>query len=204
MRSLINNRTGDDRPVTAFYHETAIRSENGEVMERRAGSERKKKRSEEKEDAKPVSEPEVQPEKANSDSTKEGENDQRKVEGEEKLMEVNNEKTEATNKEDEQKNPEDCLTAGSGADPSSGEQTGDHLPKEEPPAVAATSNTAPRASEELPDVSDMLQFSLDSPGGACVVSLSLMSLGLLSVYMSIPKQMVVVDSNLVDNDVVKR
>uniref|UniRef100_A0A4W6DK61 Uncharacterized protein n=1 Tax=Lates calcarifer TaxID=8187 RepID=A0A4W6DK61_LATCA len=51
--------------------------------------------------------------------------------------------------------------------------------------------------------SDQSVFSLDSPGGACVVSLSLMSLGLLSVHVSIPKQMVVVDSNLVDNDVVK-
>uniref|UniRef100_A0A3B4WXI4 Ral transcription factor IIIC subunit 1 n=1 Tax=Seriola lalandi dorsalis TaxID=1841481 RepID=A0A3B4WXI4_SERLL len=50
---------------------------------------------------------------------------------------------------------------------------------------------------------DQRQFSLDSSGGACVISLSLMSLGLLSVYVSIPKQMVVVDSNLVDNDVLQ-
>uniref|UniRef100_A0A3Q1AI97 B-block binding subunit of TFIIIC domain-containing protein n=1 Tax=Amphiprion ocellaris TaxID=80972 RepID=A0A3Q1AI97_AMPOC len=64
-------------------------------------------------------------------------------------------------------------------------------------------SAATRASEGPPDVSDMLQFSLFSPGGACVVSLSLMSLGLLSVHLSIPKQMVVVDSSLVDNDVVK-
>lgn len=56
---------------------------------------------------------------------------------------------------------------------------------------------------EPPDVSDMLQFSLDSPGGACVAALSLISLGLLSVFMSIPKQMVVVDSTLVDSEVVK-
>uniref|UniRef100_A0A8C4IB21 General transcription factor 3C polypeptide 1 n=1 Tax=Dicentrarchus labrax TaxID=13489 RepID=A0A8C4IB21_DICLA len=63
--------------------------------------------------------------------------------------------------------------------------------------------TAPRASEEPPDVSDMMRFSMDSPGGACVVSLSLMTLGLLNVYISIPKPIVVVDSNLVDNDVVK-
>uniref|UniRef100_A0A3Q3AAB1 Ral transcription factor IIIC subunit 1 n=1 Tax=Kryptolebias marmoratus TaxID=37003 RepID=A0A3Q3AAB1_KRYMA len=60
-----------------------------------------------------------------------------------------------------------------------------------------------RASEDPPDVSDMLRFSLNSPGGACVASLSLMSLGLLSVFVSIPKQIVVVDSNLVDNDVAK-
>uniref|UniRef100_A0A3Q2WZL0 B-block binding subunit of TFIIIC domain-containing protein n=1 Tax=Haplochromis burtoni TaxID=8153 RepID=A0A3Q2WZL0_HAPBU len=60
--------------------------------------------------------------------------------------------------------------------------------------LSATSNTVPPASDEPPDVSDMLKFSLQSPGGACLVSLSLMSLGLLNVYASIPKQMVVVDS----------
>ncbi|XP_020777823.2 general transcription factor 3C polypeptide 1 [Boleophthalmus pectinirostris] len=54
-----------------------------------------------------------------------------------------------------------------------------------------------------PDVSDMLQFSLDHPGGACAAALSLISLGLLSIYLSIPKQMVVVDSTLVDSDTVK-
>ncbi|XP_063738883.1 general transcription factor 3C polypeptide 1 isoform X2 [Eleginops maclovinus] len=70
---------------------------------------------------------------------------------------------------------------------------------EESPDVSA----APTAAEESPDVSDMLQFCMESPGGASGVCLSLMSLGLLSVFMSIPKQVVVVDSNLVDNDVVK-
>lgn len=159
-----------DRPVTTFYHETEIRSENGEdLMDRGAGSQKKNKQSEGKEDGRPVSEPDLQPEKTNSDSSKESENDQREVEG-------------------EQKNAEDCITADSGEDPSSGVQKDDHPPK------AAASNRAAGASEEPPDVSDMLQFSLDSPGGACVISLSLMSLGLLSVYMSIPKQIVVVDS----------
>ncbi|XP_041790222.1 general transcription factor 3C polypeptide 1 [Chelmon rostratus] len=178
LKSLLNNGMGD-RPATTFYHETDVRSENGEdLMERGTGSQRKKKLSEVKEDGRPVSEPDSQPEKANSESSKEGENDQRKVEG-------------------EQRNADKSITAGSGEDPSSREQTDDRLPK------AATSNTAARASEEPPDVSDMLQFSLDSPGGACVIALSLMSLGLLSVHLSIPKQIVVVDSNLVDNDVVK-
>uniref|UniRef100_A0A8C6NYI7 Ral transcription factor IIIC subunit 1 n=1 Tax=Nothobranchius furzeri TaxID=105023 RepID=A0A8C6NYI7_NOTFU len=58
-------------------------------------------------------------------------------------------------------------------------------------------------TKEPPDVSDMLRFTLNSPGGACAASLSLMSLGLLNVFVSIPKQIVVVDSNLVDNDVAK-
>uniref|UniRef100_I3IU78 Ral transcription factor IIIC subunit 1 n=1 Tax=Oreochromis niloticus TaxID=8128 RepID=I3IU78_ORENI len=70
--------------------------------------------------------------------------------------------------------------------------------------MSATSNAAPPASDEPPDVSDMLKFSLQSPGGACLVSLSLMSLGLLNVYVSIPKQMVVVDSNLVDSNLVDK
>lgn len=163
----MNNKTGDDRPVTTFYHETKNRSQNGEeVAERRTASEKKKKQSEGKEDVRAVSEP---------DKAKD---DQRKV-------------------EDDQKNPEDCSTAASGEDPPSRAQTEDHHPK------PSTSN-APRTPEEPPDVSDMLQFSLDAPGGACVVSLTLMTLGLLNVYMSIPKPIVVVDSNLVDNDVVKR
>uniref|UniRef100_A0A667WI02 Ral transcription factor IIIC subunit 1 n=1 Tax=Myripristis murdjan TaxID=586833 RepID=A0A667WI02_9TELE len=53
------------------------------------------------------------------------------------------------------------------------------------------------------ELSDMLRYQLDSPGGACAAALSLMTLGLLSVHVSIPKQVVVVDSNLVDNEVVK-
>uniref|UniRef100_A0A667WLB0 Ral transcription factor IIIC subunit 1 n=1 Tax=Myripristis murdjan TaxID=586833 RepID=A0A667WLB0_9TELE len=71
---------------------------------------------------------------------------------------------------------------------------------EEPAGVCPAMNPAPAASEEL---SDMLRYQLDSPGGACAAALSLMTLGLLSVHVSIPKQVVVVDSNLVDNEVVK-
>uniref|UniRef100_A0A672YIJ6 Uncharacterized protein n=1 Tax=Sphaeramia orbicularis TaxID=375764 RepID=A0A672YIJ6_9TELE len=64
-------------------------------------------------------------------------------------------------------------------------------------------NTASPGPDESLDVSNLVQFSLDFPGGACAAALSLMTLGLVSVHMSIPKQMVVVDSTLVDNDVVK-
>lgn len=67
-----------------------------------------------------------------------------------------------------------------------------------------SSNAAPGAANGPPDTSDMMAFTLDSPGGACGISLSLVSLGLLSVYISIPKQIVLVDSNLVDTEVVKR
>lgn len=105
---------------------------------------------------------------------------------------------EVMNKTDsEEKNPEEeCVTAGAGEDSSSTEQQSDDQPPEDKPP-----NTA---AEDPPDLLDMVQFSLDSAGGACVASLSLMALGLLSVHLSIPKQMVVVDSNLVDNDIVKR
>jgi len=109
----------------------------------------------------------------------------------EKLTEVNDGETGAASKEDEQKTSGDGLAA---EDPPSGERTDDAPVKEEPPPVSA----------EPPNVSDMLRFSMDSPGGACVASLSLMSLGLLSVSISIPKQMVVVDSTLVENNAVKR
>lgn len=105
------------------------------------------------------------------------------VEGGETLMEVHGD-NETTNTPDKQKNEEVCH---SGVSASSSEQTGD-----------------PSAQTDPPDVSDMMQFSMDSPGGACVVSLTLMSMGLLSVHISIPNHMVVVDSSLVDNDVVKR
>ncbi|XP_036413097.1 general transcription factor 3C polypeptide 1-like [Colossoma macropomum] len=53
------------------------------------------------------------------------------------------------------------------------------------------------------DVEDMLTFPIDAPGGASLCCLSLMTLGLLTVDVSIPQQVVVVDSTLVDNDVVK-
>ncbi|XP_040892530.1 general transcription factor 3C polypeptide 1 [Toxotes jaculatrix] len=203
LRSLINNGTRDDRPIIALCHETENRSESGEeVLDRQTDSKRKEKQSGGKAGSRPVSEPGVQLEEASTESAKEKQNNQGQTEEEEKLMETDT-NTEVMNKTDEQKKPEDCLTAGSGEAPSSTEQTDDHLPKEEPSGAAAASNAAPRVSEDPPDMSEMLQFSLDSPGGACVASLSLMSLGLLSVHMSIPKQMVVVDSNLVDNDVVK-
>ncbi|KAF5888566.1 general transcription factor 3C polypeptide 1 isoform X1 [Clarias magur] len=53
------------------------------------------------------------------------------------------------------------------------------------------------------DVEDLLDFSMDSPGGATACCLTLLTLGLLSVDVSIPQQIVVVDSTLVDNEVVK-
>lgn len=112
---------------------------------------------------------------------------------------ANNETTEEEEKHKrEAKNPGGRLSPDSAETPLTPELEDDRLPK------AASSNAAAEAPEEAPDVSDMMRFSLDSPGGTCVASLSLMSLGMLNVHISIPKHIVVVDSNLVDNDTVKR
>ncbi|KAF3687926.1 General transcription factor 3C polypeptide 1 [Channa argus] len=188
LRSLLNSGERDDRPVTAFYHETENRAENGEeVLERKRALKRKAKQREGNEDGTQVSElgGETSPE-----STKGGKNE---MEGRDKSLEVD------VNKSSEQKKTEDCQTA-----VSSHEQTGDHVLSQEASGDgSAATNAAPQVTGDPPDISDMLQFSMDSPGGACVASLSLMSVGLLSVYISIPKQIVVVDSTLVDNDVIK-
>ncbi|XP_077380152.1 general transcription factor 3C polypeptide 1 isoform X2 [Festucalex cinctus] len=68
------------------------------------------------------------------------------------------------------------------------------------PAPTGEAEEAGGGRADHPEHSGMTRFSMDSPGGACMVSLALMSLGLLSVHISIPKMMVVVDSNLVSND----
>lgn len=52
--------------------------------------------------------------------------------------------------------------------------------------------------------SDLVAFSLDGPGGNCVTALILFSLGLVSVDVRIPEQIVVVDSSMVENEVIKR
>nr|XP_035922093.1 general transcription factor 3C polypeptide 1 isoform X1 [Halichoerus grypus] len=51
--------------------------------------------------------------------------------------------------------------------------------------------------------SHLVAFSLDSPGGHCVAALTLFSLGLISVDVRIPEQIVVVDSSMVENEVMK-
>uniref|UniRef100_A0A8C9DDC2 Ral transcription factor IIIC subunit 1 n=1 Tax=Prolemur simus TaxID=1328070 RepID=A0A8C9DDC2_PROSS len=50
---------------------------------------------------------------------------------------------------------------------------------------------------------DMVAFSLDGPGGHCVAALTLFSLGLMSVDVRIPEQIIVVDSSMVENEVIK-
>ncbi|XP_032419900.1 general transcription factor 3C polypeptide 1 [Xiphophorus hellerii] len=130
--------------------------------------------------AKHGSETEPQIQTAGAQSTDKVDNNQSVTRGEEKSRESEEklENTEEKIQSDEQKDP-----SGDDDASSSREQTDE--------------------SPDAPDLSDMLQFPLSSPGGACLVSLSLMTLGRLSVHVSIPKQIVVVDSSLVDNEVVK-
>ncbi|CAM4460701.1 unnamed protein product [Leuciscus chuanchicus] len=61
----------------------------------------------------------------------------------------------------------------------------------------------PGAEEHEAHTQGMLQFPMDAPGGASACCLTLMTLGLLSLDLSVPQQIVVVDSSLVDNEVVK-
>ncbi|XP_077172352.1 general transcription factor 3C polypeptide 1 isoform X2 [Paroedura picta] len=51
--------------------------------------------------------------------------------------------------------------------------------------------------------SAMVTFPLDGPGGCCAAILALSSLGLVSVDVTIPEQIVVVDSTMVENEVIK-
>ncbi|XP_018426794.1 PREDICTED: general transcription factor 3C polypeptide 1 [Nanorana parkeri] len=51
---------------------------------------------------------------------------------------------------------------------------------------------------------DMLVYPLDGQGGQCATVLSLLLLGFISVNVKIPDQIVVVDSNLVDNEVINK
>ncbi|KAG8432890.1 hypothetical protein GDO86_017230 [Hymenochirus boettgeri] len=53
------------------------------------------------------------------------------------------------------------------------------------------------------EVKDMLMFPLDGPGGQCVTALTLILLGFVSINVKIPDQIVVVDSTLVENEVMK-
>uniref|UniRef100_A0A8D2NGP9 Ral transcription factor IIIC subunit 1 n=1 Tax=Zonotrichia albicollis TaxID=44394 RepID=A0A8D2NGP9_ZONAL len=57
--------------------------------------------------------------------------------------------------------------------------------------------------EENASSEGMVAFPMDGPGGQCVAMLSLFSLGLLAVHVRIPEQIIVVDSSMVENEVIK-
>ncbi|XP_067912561.1 general transcription factor 3C polypeptide 1 isoform X2 [Heterodontus francisci] len=65
-------------------------------------------------------------------------------------------------------------------------------------------NTFSFQDNEIPVETEMVTYPLDGNGGYCVATISLFILGLLSFHVSIPEQIVVVDSTLVDNEVIKR
>uniref|UniRef100_A0A8C3R529 General transcription factor IIIC subunit 1 n=1 Tax=Cyanoderma ruficeps TaxID=181631 RepID=A0A8C3R529_9PASS len=57
--------------------------------------------------------------------------------------------------------------------------------------------------EENASSEGMVAFPMDGPGGQCVAMLSLFSLGLVAVNVRIPEQIIVVDSSMVENEVIK-
>ncbi|NXS07405.1 TF3C1 factor, partial [Neodrepanis coruscans] len=57
--------------------------------------------------------------------------------------------------------------------------------------------------QEITPSEGMVAFPMDGPGGQCVAMLSLFSLGLVSVNVRIPEQIIVVDSTMVENEVIK-
>ncbi|XP_063171074.1 general transcription factor 3C polypeptide 1 [Candoia aspera] len=57
--------------------------------------------------------------------------------------------------------------------------------------------------QDNPLGAEMVTFPLDGPGGYCSALLALFSLGLVSVDVAIPEQIVVVDSTMVENEVIK-
>ncbi|XP_059510098.1 general transcription factor 3C polypeptide 1-like isoform X2 [Stegostoma tigrinum] len=65
-------------------------------------------------------------------------------------------------------------------------------------------NTFSFQDTKTPVETEMVTYPLDGNGGYCVATISLFILGLLSFHVSIPEQIVVVDSTLVDNEVIKR
>ncbi|XP_051878324.1 general transcription factor 3C polypeptide 1 [Pristis pectinata] len=70
--------------------------------------------------------------------------------------------------------------------------------------VADLPNVFSFQDKDAPVETDMVTYPLDGNGGCCVATISLFILGLLSFHVSIPEQIVVVDSTLVDNEVIKR
>lgn len=57
--------------------------------------------------------------------------------------------------------------------------------------------------EENVTAQEDILFSIDGPGGNCITLLSLLFLGLVSMNVKIPAQIVVVDSTMVENEVIK-
>uniref|UniRef100_A0A8C5S921 Ral transcription factor IIIC subunit 1 n=1 Tax=Laticauda laticaudata TaxID=8630 RepID=A0A8C5S921_LATLA len=67
----------------------------------------------------------------------------------------------------------------------------------------AVSSFSFKDQDNLLPGAEMVTFPLDGPGGYCSALLALFSLGLVSVDVAIPEQIVVVDSTMVENEVIK-
>ncbi|KAM9792810.1 general transcription factor 3C polypeptide 1 [Neosynchiropus ocellatus] len=147
FKGLSKHESRDDRRSLSFYHETALRTQDVEVMLKSKG------------DGK-----DCRQEAATLDAP---------------VTEERGEKGETQ------------PTTEAGEDAPVGKQVDDSHPEEL------------QGGSEEPEPPDMLLYSMDSPGGSCLAALSLMSLGWVSLHLSVPRQMVVVDSQLVDKDVVR-
>ncbi|XP_045075716.1 general transcription factor 3C polypeptide 1-like, partial [Coregonus clupeaformis] len=179
MQGLRENGTGDNHPTTVFIHEgqeKEMEKKRRESLEKERGEESLEKERKER-----------------------GEESLKKERGEESLEK---ERVEEDNTAHNQNQEEEQLLSFTihGAESTSKDPASRPLPQTEQPE----SGTAPGLDPSLPlDIQEMLQFPLESPGGATLACLSLMTLGLLSVHVSIPEHIVVLDSTMVDNEVVK-
>ncbi|KAJ3614800.1 hypothetical protein NHX12_018370 [Muraenolepis orangiensis] len=82
----------------------------------------------------------------------------------------------------------------SSAGPQGPSSAGPQGPSTAGPQGLSTEGPQGPSTEGPQGLSDMMCLPFDSPGGWCAAALTLMSLGLLSVHVSIPKQVVVVSN----------
>ncbi|XP_036798450.1 general transcription factor 3C polypeptide 1 [Oncorhynchus mykiss] len=204
MQALSENGTGDNHPSTVFIHEGKekresmergevgmergeVGMERGEVGMERVGMERE--RGEER------SEENMDKERGEEEREKEKDED---METEDRGKNTENEQLEENEDNAAHNQVEEQVSYFTvrGVESTSGDPASCPLTQTEEPELGL--------DPSLPlDLTEMLQFSLESPGGATLACLSLMTLGLLSVHVSIPEHIVVLDSTMVDNEVVK-
>ncbi|XP_062304643.1 general transcription factor 3C polypeptide 1-like isoform X1 [Osmerus eperlanus] len=178
LETLRDNKTTDHRPMTSFHNKTVDRGSGERLEEERMEEERDQGRTERT--------CEVKGGEAGGGAGGGG----GAGEGDENTDPENTGKTPEA--------PNDPETSRDDAPPQPS------LPQTELPVPGPAPAAGPVESLEPPDEEGMLQFPVGAAGGAVLACLSLMTLGMLSVSVGIPKHIVVVDSSLVDTDSVKR
>uniref|UniRef100_A0A6Q2XN73 B-block binding subunit of TFIIIC domain-containing protein n=1 Tax=Esox lucius TaxID=8010 RepID=A0A6Q2XN73_ESOLU len=177
MKALRENGAGDRHPLTSFLHE----GEDGDGARREGKA---KERAEEKE-------------RQNKEERTETEG---RMKSEQEPSEI--EKGKEMEKDNMvpilgQVEKEDVSFSVHRAEPTSRGGASSPLLDMEQSEMALAPSSAPCPPLE---VQDMLQYPLESPGGSTVACLSLMTLGLLSVHVTIPQHIVVIDSTMLDNN----